>query len=87
MAVPTIETIRETVRSQLATTLFCEPAEIADDTPFEDLGLDSVLGVELIGGVNAAYGLEEKVAAVYENPTVEQFSAHVRQQLAQRQAP
>jgi acyl carrier protein len=69
--------IREDLRTQLADVLYCEVAEVTDDATFKDLGLDSVLGVELISVINTKYGLSVRIDAVYEHPTVTLLAEYV----------
>lgn len=78
MTVPVnVESIRTELREHLAGILYCELAEIDDDATFTELGLDSVLGVELVTLVNARYGTEETVDSVYDHPTVNRLAAHL----------
>ena len=73
----TLLTVRDTLRAQLAEILYCEPTEIGDNTVFQDIGLDSVLSVELIASVNAIYGLQEKAQTVRDNGTLNQLAYHI----------
>ncbi|MFJ6895187.1 acyl carrier protein [Streptomyces hokutonensis] len=73
----TTDEVREVLRTHLAEVLYCEPAEIGDDTAFQDLGLDSVLGAEVTAVINSRYGLEEKVEALYQNPTLADLADYV----------
>ena len=45
------------IRTRLAEVLFIQPSEIDEDIQLSDLGLDSILGVELIKGINELYRL------------------------------
>ncbi|MEU3520612.1 acyl carrier protein [Streptomyces sp. NPDC006654] len=74
------EEVREVLRAHLAEVLYCEPEEVEDDTAFEDLGLDSVLGAELTALINSRYGLSEKVETLYQNPTLTLLAEHVAKQ-------
>jgi acyl carrier protein len=76
----TADEVREVLRTHMAEVLYCEPQEIADDTAFQDLGLDSVLGAEVTAVINSRYGLEEKVEALYQNPTLAELADHVARQ-------
>ncbi|MGW0998903.1 acyl carrier protein [Streptomyces sp. NPDC002520] len=69
--------IRALVRDQLQEILYCEPHEIDDDRPFTEIGLDSVLGVELLAEVNREYGLHEKVRVLYSYPTVTELTQYL----------
>ncbi|MER5704782.1 acyl carrier protein [Micromonospora sp. NPDC002296] len=80
------DSIRTELRAHLAGILYCELAEIDDDATLTELGLDSVLGVELVTLVNSRYGLQESLDTLYEHPTVNQLTRHVHDQVAQGQA-
>lgn len=69
--------VMTTLRMRLAEILYCEPEEISADTTFQELGLDSVLGAELVTTINREYALRETVETVYSHPTLAQLSAHV----------
>lgn len=69
--------IREDLRAHLADVLYCEIDEVADDATFKELGLDSVLGVELVSVINAKYGLSERIEVVYEHPTLNRLTDYV----------
>lgn len=73
----TTSAIRDELRTHLASILYCEIETIDDDQKFADMGLDSILGLELISMVNTKYGLEEMVDTVYQIPTVNQFADYV----------
>ncbi|MEV0083432.1 acyl carrier protein [Saccharopolyspora sp. NPDC050642] len=75
-------TIRDELRSHLAEVLYVEVAEVEDDATFQDLGLDSVLGVELVSVINAKYGLSEVVDAVFDHPTLNELADYVRERAA-----
>ncbi len=73
-----LEAIRSTLRSSLAQILYREPDEIVGDVAFTALGLDSILGVELIIDVNQRYGLTEKIQLLYAAPTLDELAAYLR---------
>ena len=50
---------------------------MAEDRPFVDLGLDSILGVELIKELNRTFGLEMKASRLFDHPTAASLAAHV----------
>jgi acyl carrier protein len=79
-----ILTTRDTVRSRVASLLYCEPDAIGDDVTLQDLGLDSVLAVELISTLNGDFGVDERAAVIYEHPTVDRLSRYLAEQRGAR---
>ncbi|MEU0880583.1 beta-ketoacyl synthase N-terminal-like domain-containing protein [Lentzea sp. NPDC005914] len=69
--------ITTTLRAQLAEVLYSTEDEVDVARTFNELGVDSILGVELIAFVNRTYGLDVKAGALYDHPTVTTFAAHV----------
>ncbi|MFF0380013.1 acyl carrier protein [Actinoplanes missouriensis] len=78
--------VREELRAHLAEVLYLEPDDIADDAGFADLGLDSVLGVELIALINSRYGLAELVEEAYRQGTLANLAEYVCARVAERGA-
>ena len=74
--------IHENLRVRIAEILYCQPEEVGDDATFQDLGLDSVLGADLIEHINSVYGLQEEVEAVYQKSTLAQLSTYVAEQVS-----
>jgi len=70
------------LRTHLADVLYVEIGDIEDDATFKELGLDSVLGVELISVLNGKYGLQEKIEAVHDHPTARRLADHLHSRLA-----
>ncbi|MGA6161813.1 acyl carrier protein [Amycolatopsis magusensis] len=69
--------IREELRKLIAEVLYCTTAEVDGDTPFADLGVDSVLIVEFIAEINARYPVRESVESLYEHPTLNLLAEHL----------
>ncbi|MBB5867759.1 acyl carrier protein [Allocatelliglobosispora scoriae] len=74
--------IRTMIRSALAEILYEDLEDIDDDEDFSDLGLDSILGVELVTKINKAYGLTEVIQVLYAKPTVTALTAHLVEQVS-----
>jgi len=76
------KTEQQTIRNELITTLkkavaevlYLESEEIDEDTQFIDLGLDSILGVELVSILNKQLKLSVKATKLYEFTTISEFS-------------
>ncbi len=66
--------IIDKIKSMLAQELFLSADEIADNTPFIDLGLDSITGVTWIRKINAHFGIAIEATKVYSHPTLRQLS-------------
>jgi acyl carrier protein len=69
--------VLETLREQLAQTLYCDVWDIDTDATFNSLGLDSILGVEFVAFLNNAYGLDEKAGVLYDHPSLAALAAHI----------
>jgi len=73
----TVSDVRAMLREELAQILYTDVESIDDDVPFEELGLDSVLSVELAAAINARYGTQEKIEVMYQHPTVGVLAEYV----------
>lgn len=65
----------------LADALGVKAEAIDPEQPFQLLGIDSMLTIELVAVVNARYGTRIKVTALYDHPTPAAFARHVATQL------
>ena len=73
--------VEATLRGLLASELQLGEEEIDEDTPFIDLGLDSITGVTWVRKINAAYGTRIEATKVYSHPNLRQFRDFVVGQL------
>ncbi|MEU1651360.1 beta-ketoacyl synthase N-terminal-like domain-containing protein [Streptomyces pristinaespiralis] len=78
--------VLETLREQLAQTLYCDVWDIDTDATFNSLGLDSILGVEFVAFLNNAYGLDEKAGVLYDHPSLAALAAHITSRTAPQPA-
>ncbi|CAM4024821.1 SDR family NAD(P)-dependent oxidoreductase [Bordetella tumulicola] len=69
--------IRESLKIMLAQELFLQADEIEDDTPFIDLGLDSITGVTWVRKINETYGTGIAATEVYSHPTLGEIAGLV----------
>ncbi|MWV45370.1 SDR family NAD(P)-dependent oxidoreductase [Paenibacillus sp. HJL G12] len=67
----------------LADILYMQVGDIDADTPFIDLGLDSVVGVEWIKLLNKQYGVTLAATKIYDYPNLHEFALFLSQQLVQ----
>lgn len=61
----------------LAVELDCNADLIFDDTPFTELGLDSIIGVTWIRKLNSRFKLSVSVTKVYNYPTLLKFAEYL----------
>ncbi|MFC0548257.1 beta-ketoacyl synthase N-terminal-like domain-containing protein [Kutzneria chonburiensis] len=67
--------------AMLSEVLYLAAGELDADQSFQDLGVDSILGVEFVGAVNRRFQLAIKATELYDFPTPATFAAHVAAQL------
>ena len=67
---PELHVLRAVVRGAVAEALYTEPGTIADDAGFHDLGLDSILAVELAKSISTLVSAELRAVEIYETGTV-----------------
>ncbi|HEX8189594.1 MAG TPA: SDR family NAD(P)-dependent oxidoreductase, partial [Pyrinomonadaceae bacterium] len=67
--------IRERVTQLLAAALYLEVSDIDASVSFSELGLDSILAVELVKEINQEFGTDFKATRLYDYPSVETLSA------------
>ncbi|AJQ95098.1 SDR family NAD(P)-dependent oxidoreductase [Gynuella sunshinyii] len=74
------------LKHTLAEELHLNPDRIDEDTPFIDLGLDSITGVTFIRRINQHFAQNFGAAELYSHPTLRLFSRFVEQQNAHTEA-
>ncbi|MBB4302684.1 acyl transferase domain-containing protein/enoyl-CoA hydratase/carnithine racemase/aryl carrier-like protein [Rhodobium orientis] len=77
--------VKAEIIASLAETLMIEPSDIRDDDSFLNIGLDSILAVTWIRGLNARYGIELPATAVYAHPSVGALAEHIASLLPARE--
>jgi acyl carrier protein len=70
------------VSSQVTKVMGLDPSHPLNlQTPFRDLGLDSLMAVELRNALAAAIGRSLQTSLVYDYPTIEKLAEYLRQEL------
>ncbi|MCB0208983.1 MAG: SDR family NAD(P)-dependent oxidoreductase, partial [Anaerolineae bacterium] len=77
---------RKQVRNLLKSTLYLEGA-VDEDKSFNELGMDSITGVEFVKALNRSFSVEMKVAKLYDYPTVEALSAYLTSLVSEQTPP
>jgi acyl carrier protein/NAD(P)-dependent dehydrogenase (short-subunit alcohol dehydrogenase family) len=76
-AVATQDNVQSTIRQRVAKIVGVATDEVGLEQPFRDLGLDSLMAVELTEGLNAVFDDMLPATVVFEYPTVRQLAEHV----------
>ncbi|NDV85374.1 SDR family NAD(P)-dependent oxidoreductase [Aurantimonas aggregata] len=77
--------LRAGIVASLADDLMIDAAEIEDRAAFLELGLDSILAVTWIRGLNRRYGIDFPATVVYAHPSVGALVDHVMALLPQQE--
>jgi amino acid adenylation domain-containing protein len=65
------------LRQLVAGALYLRGDQVLNDKKFADLGLDSILAVELVKKINSEIGLNLPSAILYSYPTVQQLATYI----------
>jgi polyketide synthase PksM len=81
LAVPTAgpdaDALLVTLRDSLAALLFLDRDGIDDETSFVEIGLDSIVGVEWIRGINERYGVNLKASRLYDHTNLASLASYL----------
>ncbi|HET9959514.1 MAG TPA: acyltransferase domain-containing protein, partial [Polyangiaceae bacterium] len=69
------------VRAALSIVLALEGSRIGSDTPFRDLGMTSLMGLELRNRLEGSLGLRFSAATIWNYPTLSRFCGYLAGQL------
>uniref|UniRef100_UPI00145B725D acyl carrier protein n=1 Tax=Flavobacterium sp. H122 TaxID=2529860 RepID=UPI00145B725D len=81
-AVLTKEQIASILSSELCGLLYLDKEELDGDKAFSELGLDSILGVELIKIINKNFTIDLKASKLYDYPSIGQLSDYLQRLLS-----
>lgn len=79
--------IKEKVKNWLAAVVYKDPWDIEDDRSFLDLGLDSILAIELVNKLNKELPVSLKTNQLYSYPTVRQLSFFLQKLIRNKMTP
>ncbi|MFZ2266517.1 MAG: SDR family NAD(P)-dependent oxidoreductase [Azonexus sp.] len=74
--------VTQLVTQEVALVLAVSPERIASGRSLHDLGLDSLMGVELALGLEKRFGIQMPAMVLNEGPTVERVTARIIERLA-----
>jgi natural product biosynthesis luciferase-like monooxygenase protein len=82
----TPEGLAEYLRGQIAEALETEPESLSDDKHVMELGLDSIMVIQLIGDLQRVYGIRLHPREVFEHPSIGELAGYLCGQLAPSEA-
>ena len=81
-----LDAVRDIVRRHLAQALYLDESQIDDQAGFVDLGLDSILAVELTRALNEELGTDLQATRLYDHPNATELAAFLHGSLTDRAA-
>lgn len=82
-AFQSIDELKNFLRRELASVLFIEESKITDPKEFSKIGLDSVVGVEVVQKINDHYKLQLEAQVFYDCPTIESLANLLAESLSE----
>ncbi|PAS96899.1 MAG: beta-ketoacyl synthase [Candidatus Dactylopiibacterium carminicum] len=79
-------TVADMLRHELGEILRIQPEKIATDRPIQELGMDSLMGVELVIALEDRFGVKLPVLALSESPTIARLADRLIAQLREQEA-
>ncbi|MGH9349345.1 MAG: SDR family NAD(P)-dependent oxidoreductase [Vicinamibacterales bacterium] len=79
--------LHEELSDSLAAALYMDRHDLNEESSFAELGMDSIVAVEWIRGVNKQYGTAIPVTKVYEHPTLDRFAAFLVNEISKAGSP
>ncbi len=75
-------TLREELKGSLAELLLMPAKDLAEDSSFVDLGVDSIVGVEWVQRLNARFCVNLRATRLYDHPSLAELAAHIEREMA-----
>jgi len=79
------ESLHQELIISLANVLYVEPSDIDIDKKFIEMGLDSVIGMVWIKGINNQYGISLKTTKIYDYPSIREFAGFLEREILKKQ--
>jgi acyl carrier protein/predicted DNA-binding protein YlxM (UPF0122 family) len=79
--VNSVEYLQEELVTSLAEALYMKPSDVDVDTKFVDMGMDSIIGVAWVQGINKRYETSIATTKVYDYPTISEFAEFMEKEL------
>lgn len=76
-----VELISELVTEEVAQILRIPPEKLDRNRPIHDLGMDSLMGVELVMAIESRFGIDFPVMAMTEGPTITRIARRITDHL------
>jgi acyl transferase domain-containing protein/NAD(P)-dependent dehydrogenase (short-subunit alcohol dehydrogenase family)/acyl carrier protein len=81
---PTIIDIKNSLIKSLSTLLFLEIEDIDVDTSFDEVGLDSILGVQWIRTINSEFSTSFKATILYDYSDIQSLANYLSAELSRK---
>ncbi len=75
------------LRALMAQALYLTPDDIDDTAGFMDLGLDSILAVEVAKSINDTFGTDLQATRLFDHPNVAALAGHLVERLSEGDGP
>lgn len=69
--------IKNELRKMISDVLYVDQSKIDDTRPFKELGVDSILGVEIVRKIKEAYQVNIKATKIYDYSDVNQLATYI----------
>ncbi|MEM7157012.1 MAG: SDR family NAD(P)-dependent oxidoreductase [Myxococcota bacterium] len=79
--------LREFIEGEVSTLLGVPRAELSHETPFVDLGLDSIFAMQLMRRIESTYGVELATSEIYDHDTIARLATFAAAQCEQESSP
>ncbi|MEY4483527.1 MAG: putative polyketide synthase pksM, partial [Verrucomicrobiota bacterium] len=78
------EPVQEKLVRSLAAILLMDESELDLDSPFIEMGLDSVIGVEWVQSINKQFGIKVPATRVYDYPNIPAFTKFIEEEMKRK---